>query len=139
MVIFPSIETRANHFLFHHVQNAQARRAAQKDTRAARVEKHVLIDKLMDLFRQHRIWGLRDLKAKVNQPEAYLRQTLDEIAFMWKAGDFNGKWELKDEYKSDAMLLNPTGVVAPKVEDSDMDKSGVEDDEDEVFEDVEAL
>lgn len=96
----------------------------------------MLIDKLMDLFRQHRIWGLRDLKAKVNQPEAYLRQTLDEIAFMWKAGDFNGKWELKDEFKSDAMLQNPTGVVAPKVEDSDMDKSGMEDDDDEIFEDV---
>ncbi|EXJ85068.1 hypothetical protein A1O3_05743 [Capronia epimyces CBS 606.96] len=121
------------------LKNAQARRQAQKENRSARVEKHVLIDKLMDLFRQHRIWGLRDLKAKVNQPEAYLRETLSEIAFMWKAGDFNGKWELKDEYKSDAMLLNPSGVVAPKVEDSDMDKSGMDDDDDdEVFEDVEA-
>lgn len=118
------------------IQSVQARRQALKETRAARVEKHVLIDKLMDLFRQHRIWGLRDLKAKVNQPEAYLRQTLDEIAFMWKAGDFNGKWELKDEFKSDAMLQNPTGVVAPKVEDSDMDKSGMDDDDDEIFEDV---
>lgn len=99
----------------------------------------MLIDKLMDLFRQHRIWGLRDLKARVNQPEAYLRETLSEIAFMWKAGDFNGKWELKDEFKSDAMLLNPPSAVAPKVEDSDMDKSGLdEEDEDEVFEDVEA-
>ncbi|EHY55964.1 hypothetical protein HRR83_006654 [Exophiala dermatitidis] len=121
------------------LKNAQARRNAQKETRAARVEKHVLIDKLMDLFRQHRIWGLRDLKARVNQPEAYLRETLSEIAFMWKAGDFNGKWELKDEFKSDAMLLNPPSAVAPKVEDSDMDKSGLdEEDEDEVFEDVEA-
>ncbi|EXJ86212.1 hypothetical protein A1O1_06582 [Capronia coronata CBS 617.96] len=122
------------------LKNAQARRHAQKENRAARVEKHVLIDRLMELFRQHRIWGLRDLKAKVNQPEAYLRETLSEIAFMWKAGDFNGKWELKDEYKSDAMLLNPSGVVAPKVEDSDMDKSGMDDDDDddEVFEDVEA-
>ncbi|KAK4943877.1 hypothetical protein LTR10_016593 [Elasticomyces elasticus] len=122
------------------LKNAQARKQAQKENRAARVDKHVLIDKLLELFRQHRIWGLRDLKSKVNQPEAYLRQTLDEIAFMWKAGDFNGKWELKDEYKSDAMLQNPTGVVAPKAEDSDMDKSGLDDEDDinddEIFEDV---
>ncbi|KIW12952.1 hypothetical protein PV08_08139 [Exophiala spinifera] len=119
------------------LRNAQARKQAQKDNRAARVDKHVLIDKLLDLFKQHRIWGLRDLKAKVNQPETYLRQTLDEIAFMWKAGDFNGKWELKDEYKSsDPRLQNPTGVVAPKVEDSDMDKSGLDDDDSDVFEDV---
>ncbi|KIW38119.1 uncharacterized protein PV06_10080 [Exophiala oligosperma] len=119
------------------LKNAQARKQAQKDNRAARVDKHVLIDKLLDLFKQHRIWGLRDLKAKVNQPETYLRQTLDEIAFMWKAGDFNGKWELKDEYKSsDPRLQNPTGVVAPKAEDSDMDKSGLDDDDSDVFEDV---
>lgn len=57
---------------------------------------------------------------------------------MWKSGDFNGKWELKQEFKNDAMLLNPTGVVAPKVEDSDVDKSGMDEDEDDVFEDVEA-
>lgn len=119
-------------------QTAQARRLAQKETRAARVDKPILIDKLLEMFRQHRIWGLRDLKAKVNQPEAYLRSTLDEIAFMWKSGDFNGKWELKQEFKNDAMLLNPTGVVAPKVEDSDAEKSGMDQDEDEVFEDVEA-
>lgn len=56
---------------------------------------------------------------------------------MWKAGDFNGKWELKDEYKSsDPRLQNPTGVVAPKAEDSDMDKSGLDDDDSDVFEDV---
>ncbi|KIW95232.1 uncharacterized protein Z519_03816 [Cladophialophora bantiana CBS 173.52] len=121
------------------LKTVQAKKHAQKETRAARVDKHVLIDKLLDLFRQHRIWGLRDLKAKVNQPEAYLRETLSEIAFMWKSGDFNGKWELKQEFKQqDTLLQNPTGVeVAPKVEDSDMDtKSGVEDDEDDVFEDV---
>lgn len=107
------------------------------------MEKHVLIDKLLEMFRQHRIWGLRDLKARVNQPEAYLRQTLDEVAFMWKAGDFNGKWELKPEYKQDdEELLNPKGVeVAPKAEgegdDSDMEKSGIDDDEeDTIFEDV---
>lgn len=95
------------------------------------------------MFRQHRIWGLRDLKARVNQPEAYLRQTLDEIAFMWRAGDFNGKWELKAEFKqNDEELLNPKGVeVAPEVKggdsDMDMDKSGMEEDEDDdVFEDV---
>jgi hypothetical protein len=56
---------------------------------------------------------------------------------MWKAGDFNGKWELKDEYKqNDAMLQNPTGdsVVAPKIEGVDTD---MDDDDDEPFEDVE--
>jgi hypothetical protein len=61
---------------------------------------------------------------------------------MWKQGDFNGKWELKDEYKvGDEALLHPAGVdIAPKAEDTDGDtKSGMdldEDDEDDIFEDV---
>lgn len=101
------------------------------------MEKPELIDRLLELFRQHRIWGLRDLKARVSQPESYLREVLDEIAFMWKQGDFNGKWELKNEYKQDSALLNPTGGdMIAKTEDSDMDKSGLEDDDDEAFEDV---
>lgn len=81
---------------------------------------------------------MRDLKARVNQPESYLREVLDEIAFMWKQGDFNGKWELKNEYKQrDSAFLNPTGGdMIAKTEDSDMDKSGMDDDEDEEFENV---
>ena len=123
-------------------QANQARKHAAKENRAARVDKHVLIDKLLELFRQHRIWGLRDLKSKVNQPEAYLRDTLNEIAFMWKQGDFNGKWELKPEFKmSDDTLMNPTGVdVAPKEVDTDAEMgSGMGSEEGEgsdVFEDV---
>jgi transcription initiation factor TFIIF subunit beta len=123
-------------------QANQARKHAAKENRAARVDKHVLIDKLLELFRQHRIWGLRDLKSKVNQPEAYLRDTLGEIAFMWKMGDFNGKWELKPEFKMrDAALMNPTGVeVAPKEVDTDAEMGSGLGSEDEggsdVFEDV---
>ena len=82
---------------------------------------------------------MRDLRAKVKQPEQYLREVLNDIAFMHKQGDFNGRWELKQEYKAaDSDLLNPNSIVAPKLEDSDMDGSGVEDegDDDVQFEDV---
>lgn len=116
----------------------QLRKQQAKDSRAARVDRDVLIDKLLELFKLHRIWALRDLKARVNQPEAYLREILNEIAFMWKNGDWSGKWELRDEFKEkDAQLLNPAGTVAPAAEDSEMERSGIEDDDDnEVFEDV---
>lgn len=102
------------------------------------MDKTALVGLLLENFKQHRIWGLRDLKAVLQQPEQYLRETLQEIAFMHKHGDFNGKWELKEDYKaSDAALLNPEGLEAPKMEDSEMDVSGVDDDdEDEKFENV---
>lgn len=114
-------------------KQSAAKKQAAKDNRTARVSRSDLIDRLLLCFKKHRIWGLRDLKAEVNQPEAYLRDTLQEIAFMWKAGDFNGKWELKNEFKAqDAQLLNPTNSeVAPEVEESEFDRSGKDDDDDD--------
>ena len=111
---------------------------AAKDNRAARVPRDVLIDKLLELFKEHKIWGLRDMKARVNQPEAYLREVLTQIARMHKHGDFNGKWQLNEEYmERDADLMNPKGEVAPEVADSEADPSGMDEDEDnEIFEDV---
>lgn len=50
---------------------------------------------------------------------------------MHRAGDFNGKWELRDDLKSDALLLNAEGE-APNIEDSDVNMN-TDDDE---FEDV---
>lgn len=114
-------------------KQSAAKKQAAKDNRSARVSRSDLIDRLLLCFKKHRIWGLRDLKAEVNQPEAYLRDTLQEIAFMWKAGDFNGKWELKNEFKAqDAQLLNPTNSeVAPEVEESEFDRSGKDEDDDD--------
>lgn len=103
------------------------------------MDKNDLVRILLDQFKQHRIWGLRDLKVAVAQPEQFLREILQEIAFMHRQGDFNGKWELKNEYKAnDEALLHPEGLEAPKMEESDMDVSGMEDDGDdnETFEDV---
>lgn len=119
-------------------QQLQARRTAAKENRAARVPRNVLIDKLLELFKEHRIWGLRDLKIKVEQPEAYVRDVLLEVAFMWKNGDWNGKWELKNAYKErDVGLMNTTTVAPEAVESEAGTPSGMdEDDENETFEDV---
>lgn len=85
------------------------------------------------MFREHKYWGLRDLRLRLRQPESWVKENLEEIAIMHRHGDFNGKWELKDNLKvGDEELLNASGE-APKVEDSDIDmKSEGEDD----FEDV---
>lgn len=96
------------------------------------MDKNDLVRILLNQFKQHRIWGLRDLKVAVQQPEQFLREILQEIAVMHRQGDFNGKWELKNEYKAnDEALLHPEGLEAPKMEESDMDASAMDDDEDE--------
>jgi transcription initiation factor TFIIF subunit beta len=114
-------------------RQAQASKQAAKDKKTARVPKSELLDRLLACFMRHRIWGLRDIKVEVNQPEAYVREGLQDVAFMWKSGDWNGKWELKPEFKArDAQLLNPTNSgVAPEAEESDFERSGKDEDDDD--------
>ena len=116
----------------------QLRKQAAKDGRAARVDRQVLLDKLMELFKEHRYWGLKSVKSRVNQPEAYLKEILQEIAFLHKQGDFASKWELLDQYRTgDTDLLNPSDLVAPGGDESGMEQSGLDDeDENDDFEDV---
>lgn len=90
---------------------------------------------LLDLFQYYKYWGLRELKKKTNQPDAYLREVVGEIATMWKSGDLNGKWELKPEFKERDAVANYAEGMAPDAVDSEADL-GEDDDENETFEDV---
>lgn len=90
---------------------------------------------LLELFRYYQYWGLRELKKKTNQPDAYLRDVLNEIATMWKSGDLNGKWELKPEFKERDAVANDVEGMAPDAEDSEPEVAE-DDDENETFEDV---
>jgi TFIIF, beta subunit HTH domain len=121
--------------LTHSLQQEQKRREAAKENRASRLPKNVLIDNLLELFQYYKYWGLRELKQKTNQPDAYLREVLNEIATMWKSGDLNGKWELKPEFKERDAVTNYAEGMAPEAADSDADL-GEDDDENETFEDV---
>ena len=110
------------------------RRQKAKDKRTARVERKNLIYHLFELFKQHKVWALRDLNAHVQQPEAYLREILNDIAFMYKQGDWSGKWALKQEYENNPDLLNAQELPE---EESEMDLSARDDDEgNDQFEDV---
>ncbi|KAK5073863.1 hypothetical protein LTS08_002037 [Lithohypha guttulata] len=119
------------------VRSGQNKRAAAKENRTTQEDKAVVIPKILDLFRQHKYWGLRDLRLALRQPEQSIKNCLEDIAVMHRAGDFNGKWELKPDLKvDDDALLNALGE-APKMEESDMDmKSEGEDDD---FEDVDTM
>ena len=116
-------------------QQERKRREAAKENRASRLPKNELIDMLLDLFQYYKYWGLRELKKKTNQPDAYLREVLNDIATMWKSGDLSGKWELKPEFKERDAITNYAEGMAPEAVDSEADL-GEDDDENETFEDV---
>lgn len=56
-----------------------------------------LLDLIFACFRRHKYWPFKSLKAELRQPEAYLKQTLEQVAHLVKSGDFAMTWELKPE------------------------------------------
>ncbi len=60
-----------------------------------------LIDLIYDCFSRYNYWSLKALKAEVNQPEAYLKSTLEKVADLVKSGRFAMTWTLKPEARRD--------------------------------------
>jgi len=112
-------------------------------SKTARIPQNELLDRIFNCFRKYNYWSMKALRAELQQPEAYLRETLERVAVLAKSGRFATQWSLKPENK----LANYEGVgdaVAPVsstgldgVDDSDMgDLDDDDDDEDVKFEDV---
>ncbi|KAG4429157.1 hypothetical protein IFR05_015357 [Cadophora sp. M221] len=109
--------------------------------KTARMPQNELLDRIFDCFRRYNYWSMKALRAELQQPEAYLRETMEKVAVLAKSGRFATQWSLKPENK----IINYEGAgdaVAPTAEgmggdDSDMaDEEDGEDDEDVKFEDV---
>ena len=82
---------------------------------------------------------MRALRVRLQQPEAYLRETLEMVAVLHKSGRFATNWSLKPENQ----LSNYEGssdAIAPTEGGDDTDMGDVDDDDDEdediKFEDV---
>ena len=78
---------------------------------------------------------MKALRAELQQPEAYLRETLEKIAVLAKSGPFSTHWSLKPEnrinnYDGGDNAIAPDAGIA---EESDTDMN---DDDDDEFEDV---
>ncbi|RXW11461.1 hypothetical protein EST38_g14395 [Candolleomyces aberdarensis] len=112
--------------------------------RMARMPRNQLLDHLFSSFREQPRWAIKVLREKTQQPEAYLKEVLSEIAFLHRSGEFNGYWELKANYKDDSM--KPENVPVPmsslaggsgdvKMEE-DEDSDDDDDDDDDDMEEV---
>ncbi|RDA86621.1 hypothetical protein CP532_1044 [Ophiocordyceps camponoti-leonardi (nom. inval.)] len=97
--------------------------------KAARIPKNQLLDLIFDCFRNYQYWSMKALRQKLQQPDSYLRQVLEEVAVLHKSGRFANHYGLSDAYKDKA------GDDA-KEEAADDGGEGDDDDEDEELEDV---
>ena len=120
------------------------RRQKAKASRASRIDSTSLITKLFSLFQQYKVWAFKDVHARINQPNEWLRECLEQIAILHKTGDFTGRYVLRDEYQKDPSSFDPNKVEIKAQPDLEMaqaeeDGEGLEGDEDgggEDFEDV---
>ena len=48
---------------------------------------------------------IKALRERTQQPEAYLKEVLGEIAFLHRSGEFNGNWELMANYKGEGVRM----------------------------------
>ncbi|KAF5355415.1 hypothetical protein D9757_011180 [Collybiopsis confluens] len=118
--------------------------------RMARMPRNQLLDALFGLFREAPRWGIKVLRERTQQPEAYLKEVLSEIAFLHRSGEHNGYWEVKDTFKEEGMkpedFPGPSALALPGAgAGSDVKKEGAEafedgeDDDDDEDEDMEEV
>jgi transcription initiation factor TFIIF subunit beta len=90
-------------------------KAKGQDMKTARMPKNDLLDCLAACFKKYSYWSMKALRAELQQPEAYLREVLDEIADLPKSGRFAMHWKLKASFQ-DASYETAMDVTAPMQE-----------------------
>ncbi|KAG6902156.1 hypothetical protein C0995_003630 [Termitomyces sp. Mi166 len=100
--------------------------------RMARMPRNQLLDQIFALFRDPPRWGIKPLREKTQQPEVYLKEVLSEVAFLHRSGEYNGLWELKDNYKDPGIKAEnvpqtaPSGDVKMEVDEEEEDDEDME-------------
>ncbi|KAK6584785.1 hypothetical protein PZA11_003009 [Diplocarpon coronariae] len=97
--------------------------------KTARMPQNELLDRIFDCFRKYNYWSMKALRSELQQPEVYLRETLEKIAVLAKSGRFATQWSLRPENKIDNYEAMGD-VFAPTSEGMGNDDSDLADEED---------
>ncbi|KAF8491105.1 transcription initiation factor IIF, beta subunit-domain-containing protein [Gautieria morchelliformis] len=112
-----------------------ARASGQQHERFARMPQNQLLDALFGLFRENGFWSVKDLRLKTEQPEAYLKETLGQIATLHRSGPHNGLWELMSNFKDGAPKSTTGDGAVPYSSEVEaphgVKMEGVDDDDDD--------
>ncbi|KAF7288158.1 hypothetical protein HMN09_01422300 [Mycena chlorophos] len=122
---------------FRELVKTKPKPAKGQFERMARIPRNQLLDLIFGLFREQEHWGIKPLRERTQQPEAYLKEVLSEVAFLNRAGEHASMWELKETYKDSTHqppeLGSTSGLIS--FDDVKMEDAG-DDDEDEDMEEV---
>lgn len=132
----PSSMTANNHFASFTDAASASRPAKKKQTeKAVRVSQEELLDALTNCFKEYKFWSLRALRQRLNQPEAYIKTVVEQIATLMRSGPNNANYVLKPEYERmlHMDLSNVKEEAAAEMSGADSD---ADDDDADDFEDV---
>ncbi|OBZ66169.1 Cytochrome c [Grifola frondosa] len=126
-------------------QRPKAKPAKGQFERMARMPRDQLLDELFRAFQEREHWSIKVLRERTQQPEAYLKEVLSEIAFLHRSGEHNGTWELMANFKGEGIkaenVPGPSattqygvapGEVKAEAEEEDEEKDEDEDDMEEI-------
>lgn len=117
---------------FAHLGAQKGPKGKKKEfERMARAPRNQLLDMLFSLFAERPTWGVKDLRARTQQPEGYLKAVLADIATLHRSGEKNGLWELKELYRNED--AGREGVYKMETKEEEEEE---ESDEDEDMEEV---
>lgn len=92
----------------------------------ARMPQNELIDMLHSMFDDYKYWSMKAIKAKVKQPEAYLKETLPKIAELVKSGYFASNWKRQEMFARPSRHdASGDATVKPEEEDEDEEMEDV--------------
>lgn len=102
-----------------------------QENKTTRMPQNELLDLIYQAFREYKYWPFKTLKARLRQPEVYLKQTLEMVAHLVKSGDFAMTWELKPEAKessyANALAYNDAKAELPPGADENYDEPSEDD------------
>jgi hypothetical protein len=107
--------------------------------KAARIPQNELLDLIYDCFHKFEYWGMKALIQQLQQPAAYLKETLEIVAHLVRSGTYANNWQLKPDAKKGAYEAYAQAKAKKAPEEGlegITDFEGAEDEEDEEMVDV---
>ncbi|KAF7324874.1 hypothetical protein MKEN_00529500 [Mycena kentingensis (nom. inval.)] len=128
---------------FRDLVKTKPKAAKGQFERMARIPRNQLLDLIFKLFHEQPHWGIKPLRERTQQPEAYLKEVLSEVAFLNRAGEHASMWELKETFKDTTQnpgLASTSGLISFNDSDVKMEEViDVDDDDDEDDDDMEEI
>lgn len=108
--------------------------------KTARMPENELLDRIFACFKKYKYWSMKALRQELQQPEAYLRETLEKVAVLAKSGRFATQWSLRPENLAANYEIGdemaPQSMGPEGNDDSEFGDMDEDEDEDVKFEDV---